>query len=400
MPVILHVDMDAFYASVELRRRPELRGRPMWVGGASRGVVLSASYEARAFGVEGGMSSTRARRLCPDAVAVRPDFDTYAAVSAGVFGIFESITPRVEPMSLDEAFLDVTGARRVHGAPREIGELIRAMVADEQGVPCSVGIGPTKFIAKLASNQAKPNGLVEVPPAGVIPFLHPLGVGKMWGVGEATTAVLNRLGLVTVGDIAHTPRSTLQRALGPHQGALLHDLAWGIDARRVVAPDRERSVGSQETFAADTDDLAFVEDELLRVSARVAARMRAAGVLGRTITVHVRFADFRVVQRSATLRTPTDATGEIHACAVRSLRALRLVRPRIRRVGVRVEGLVDAGAVATQPALDEPEHGWREAERAADAAVARFGPRAVQRATLARRVSAGRAASAGVPSAG
>lgn len=385
MPVIMHIDMDAFYVSVELRQRPELRGRPVWVGGANRGVVLSASYEARAYGVEGGMSSTRARRLCPDAVAISPDHDAYEAASEGVFAIFETFTPVVEPMSLDEAFLDVTGTRRLLGPPAETGELIRAMVADEQGIPCSVGIGPTKFIAKLASNAAKPNGLVEVPPNRVIAFLHPLTVEKIWGVGPSTAEALHRLGLYTVGDLAHTPRSTLQRALGPQLGAQLHDLAWGVDARKVIARERERSVGSQETFAKDTDDLRLIEDEILRVAARVASRMRAARVLGRTVTVHVRFADFRVVQRSATLRSPTDSTGEIHASAIASLRAMRLVRPRIRRVGVRVEHLVDAGVAYTQPTLDEPDVGWREAERAADAAVARFGPHAVQRATLATR---------------
>ena len=247
MSVLLHVDMDAFYAAVELRRHPELHGRPMWVGGATRGVVLSASYPARAYGVEGGMSVTRARRLCPDAIAIRPDFDTYQAVSEGVFAIFETITPRVEPMSLDEAFLDVTGALRLLGPASDIGEMIRAMVADEQGIDCSVGIAPTKFLAKLASGAAKPNGLVEVTPAGVIPFLHPLAVEKIWGVGETTAAALHRLGLTTVADLAHTPKATLQRALG-NTGAQLHDLAWGIDARPVVARVRERSVGSQETF--------------------------------------------------------------------------------------------------------------------------------------------------------
>ena len=327
MPVIMHIDMDAFYVSVELRQRPELRGRPVWVGGANRGVVLSASYEARAYGVEGGMSSTRARRLCPDAVAISPDHDAYEAASEGVFAIFETFTPVVEPMSLDEAFLDVTGTRHLLGPPAETGELIRAMVADEQGIPCSVGIGPTKFIAKLASNAAKPNGLVEVPPNRVIAFLHPLTVEKIWGVGPSTAEALHRLGLYTVGDLAHTPRSTLQRALGPQLGAQLHDLAWGVDARKVIARERERSVGSQETFAKDTDDLRLIEDEILRVAARVASRMRAARVLGRTVTVHVRFADFRVVQRSATLRSPTDSTGEIHASAIASLRAMRLVVP-------------------------------------------------------------------------
>lgn len=385
MPVIMHIDMDAFYASVELKRHPELRGRPMWVGGASRGVVLSASYEARAFGVEGGMSSTRARRLCPDAVAIAPDFDLYAATSAGVFRIFESITPLVEPMSLDEAFLDITGSRRSLGEPTQVGETIRALVADEQGIGCSVGIGPTKFIAKLASSAAKPNGLCEVHPVDVIAFLHPLAVEKMWGVGEATKVTLNRLGLYTVGDLAHTPRATVQAVLGPTVGGQLHDLAWGIDARRVVAPDRERSVGSQETFAKDTDDPRVIHDELLRVCERVAARLRGGGVLGRTVTVHVRFADFRVLQRSTTLRSPTDSTGELHAAALTGLRGMRLDRPRLRRVGVRVEHLVDAEHAYLQPTLDAPAAGWREAERAADAAVARFGPRAVQRATLATR---------------
>lgn len=385
MPVILHVDMDAFYASVELRRRPELRGRPMWVGGASRGVVLSASYEARAYGVEGGMSATRARRLCPDAVAVRPDFDTYEAVSEGVFAIFETITPSVEPVSLDEAFLDVTGAVRRLGEPVRIGEFVRALVADEQRIPCSVGIAPTKLVAKMASNRAKPDGLYEVRPGEVTGFLHPLPVAKIWGVGEATAASLARLGLHTIGDIAHAPKSTLQRALGPQAGGSLWELAWGIDPRRVVARARERSVGSQETFDKDTDDPHVIETELLRVSARVAARMRRAGVVGRTITLTIRFADFRTVQRSLTLTNPTDLTGDLHAAAVTLLRGMRLQRPRIRRVGVRVEGVIDVGLAVTQPALDEPEHGWREAERAADAAVARFGPHAVSRAALTRR---------------
>lgn len=385
MPVVMHVDMDAFYVSVELRRRPELRGLPVWVGGASRGVVLSASYEARAFGVAGGMSSTRARRLCPDAVAIRPDFDAYAAASEGVFAIFESITPVVEPVSLDEAFLDVTGAQRRLGPPRVVGELIRALVADEQGVPCSVGIAPTKLLAKMASNHAKPNGLFEVSPGEVTTFLHPLPVERIWGVGEATATALHRLGLHAVGDIAHTPKSTLQRAFGAHQGGSLWELAWGIDGRRVVARSGERSVGSQETFDRDTDDLQIVETELLRVAAKVCTRLRASGVLGRTVTVHVRFADFRVTQRSVTLANPTDVTDEVHAAAVKLLRAMRLDRPRIRRVGVRVEGLVDVGKAYRQPTLDEPARGWREAERAADAAVAKYGPRAVQRAVLARR---------------
>ncbi|WP_342371993.1 DNA polymerase IV [Propioniciclava soli] len=382
MPVIAHVDMDAFYVEVALRERPELRGRPVWVGGASRGVVLSASYEARAYGVEGGMSSTRARRLCPDAVAIRPDYDAYEEVSDGVFAIFASITPTVERVSLDEAFLDLTGTGRLLGGPVEVGELIRAMVADEQGVPCSVGIAPTKLIAKMGSNAAKPNGLVQVQPGEVVSFLHPQPVEKIWGVGPAMTASLHKLGLTTIGQVAHTPKSTLQRALGARAGAELWELAWGIDGRRVVATPADRSVGNQETFDRDTDDPAVIATELLRISARVASRMRRAGLVGRTVTLTLRFADFRTVQKSLTLAAPTDGTDALHAAALRLWAAFRLERPRIRRVGVRVEGLVEAGQVATQPALDEPEHGWRDAERAADAVVARFGPHALVRAAL------------------
>lgn len=384
MPVICHVDMDAFYVSVELRNRPELRGRPVWVGGSTRGVVLSASYEARAHGVEGGMSSTRARRLCPDAVAIPPDYDAYETVSEGVFAIFDTVTPHVEGVSLDEAFLDITGARRRLGSPREIAELVRALVADEQGVPCSVGIAPTKLIAKMASNRAKPNGVFEVNPGEVIGFLHPLAVERVWGVGEATATALHRLGLHTVGDIANTPKSTMQRALGPHAGGELWELAWGIDGRRVIAAPKEHSVGSQETFDRDTDDADIIATELLRVSARVASRMRAARYVGRTVTLTLRFADFRTVQKSLTLPAPTDVTSELHRAALKLYRAFRLERPRIRRVGVRVEGLVDVDRAWSQPALDEPERGWREAERAADAAIARFGPHAVSRATLTR----------------
>lgn len=387
MPVLAHVDMDAFYVAVEVRRRPELRGRPVWVGGANRGVVLSASYEARAFGVEGGMSSTRARRLCPDAIAIKPDHDAYEAASDGVFAIFSTITPHVEKVSLDEAFLDITGTRRLLGEPEEVGELIRALVADEQGIGCSVGIAPTKLIAKMSSNRAKPNGLFRVQPGEVIPFLHPQPVEKIWGVGPSTAEKLNKLGLPTIADVAHTPKSTLQRAFGARAGGELWELAWGIDGRRVVTTERgDRSVGSQETFAKDTDDLDLVRTELLRTSARVAARMRMARVVGRTVTLTLRFADFRTVQKSLTLPYPTDVTDEVYAAAVRLLRAFRLDRPRLRRVGIRVEQVLDVDQVATQPALDEPDRGWREAERAADAAIARFGPHAVSRATLARRV--------------
>ncbi|MFT4296292.1 MAG: DNA polymerase IV [Micropruina sp.] len=383
--VILHVDMDAFYASVELRRRPELVGRPMFVGGERRGVVLSANYQARAFGVVGGMPSSRARRLCPQAVAVPPDFDAYTEVAAGIGEVFESVTAHVERASIDEAYLDVTGALRAFGTARALGEYLRALIADEQGITCSVGIGATKFIAKVASGQAKPDGLVEVPAGAEPAFLHPLPVEQIWGVGESTAGRLHRLGIVTVADLAQTPVPALQRVFGPHQGALLADLAWGRDTRRVLARPGERGVGCQRTFADDLDDPARVRAELLRVSATVARRMRRAGVLGRVVTLTVRFADFRTVSKSATLSGLTDGTDELYAQALALYARLGPPRTRIRRVGVRVQGLVEAGKAYCQPPLDAPERGWREAELAVDEVRRKFGSHCLDRAVLTRR---------------
>ncbi len=385
MRVVTHVDMDAFYASVEMRRRPELRDVPMWVGGAERGVVLSANYPARTFGVRGGMSSVQARRLCPTAVSVPPDFDTYGEISAGVVAIFETFTAQVESASIDEAYLDLTGAVHTDGSAAAIGERLRAMVADEQQITCSVGIGPNKLIAKMASNAAKPDGLLEVPAVAVIGFLHPQPVEHLIGVGDSTAASLHRLGITTIAELAYLPRTTLQRAFGPHAGALLSELAWGRDSSRVVARPGERGVGCQETFARDTDDRATVHAELLRVSVKVASRMRAAGVLGRTVTLNLRFADFTTLSRAVTLTSPTDITDEVYEAALAALARLGLQRARIRRVGVRVTGLVDRSTAYLQPTLDTPEHGWRDAEKAADKVIQRFGPKAVRRAVLTRK---------------
>ena len=383
MAVILHVDMDAFYASVELRNRPELRGRPVIVGGAGRGVVLSANYPARARGVRSGMPSTQARRLAPLATFIPPDFDAYAAVSKAIVAVFSSVTSRVESASIDEAFLDITGSLRMFGSPVTIGEHLRAVVADEQQITCSVGIAPTKFVAKVASRAAKPDGLCEVPAHRVVAFLHPLPVEAMWGVGGSTAAKLHRLGITTVADLAHTPRSALQSVFGGHSGAVLHDLAWGRDARRVVTTERERSVGSQETVGADTDDPAVVKRELLRMADRTARRLRKAKLLGRKVTLSLRFADFTELSRSTQTPTLTDVGEEIYAAALGLYEQLGLDRARIRRVGVRVEGLVESRLAVRQPQLTDPDRGWREAEHAIDAAVGRFGPAAVQRAALA-----------------
>lgn len=385
MSVVMHVDMDAFYASVELRRRPELVNVPMWVGGQHRGVVLSASYPARSFGVRGGMAVSQARRLCPGGVGVTPDFSAYTEVSAGIEAILATVTPQVYLASIDEAYLDLTIADRAAPSAAELGQRLRAQVWDEQGITCSVGIGPNRLVAKMASVAAKPDGLVEVPPDRVVDFLHPLPVERLVGVGKSTASRLHGLGVSSIGELARAPRSLLQATFGRNAGALLVELAWGRDAARNWSRSGERGVGCQETFVADIDDPAQVRAEILRVSAKVAARMRVAGMLGRTVTVNLRFANFETCSGSVTLPAATDLTGEIYAAAVRLCSRLVPTRRVVRRVGVRVTGLVDRSSIWIQPALDDPEFGWRAAESAADKANLRFGPRSVQRAVLTGR---------------
>lgn len=378
---ILHVDMDAFYASASLLSRPELRGTPVIIGGGSRGVVLSATYEARRFGVAAAMPMSRARRLCPQATVIAPDHALYARISQAVMATFAQLTPLVEPLSLDEAFLDVSGAVRRLGRPARIAARLRDTIADEQGVTCSVGVAPSKFVAKLASGLAKPDGMIVVPVDEVVGFVQQLPVGALWGVGERTEESLHRLGLRTVADIAHTPVDTLRRALG-EPGAALHELAWGRDPRRVTPTRRERSVGSDETFAYDIDDPVEIHRRLLRLADRTAARARAAAVMGRTVTIKVRFSDFTTITRSRTLRDPTDVSREVYETARALFDGLGLQRARIRLVGVRLEGLLETSRAPVQGALDEPAHGWRDADLAIDRASARFGADAVRPASL------------------
>ncbi|ROP43101.1 DNA polymerase IV [Pseudokineococcus lusitanus] len=382
---VLHVDMDAFYASVSLLDHPELVGQPVVVGGSGgRGVVLSATYEARALGVHSAMPMGRARRLAPHAVVLPPDHRRYAEVSAGVMEVFRSTTPDVEPLSVDEAFLDVRGSMRRLGTPRQIAGQIRARVLDEQGVTCSVGVATTKFVAKLASSRCKPDGLCVVPADGVVEYLHPLPVGALWGVGEKTAEHLERLGLRTVGDVAHTPRTTLLRALGEATGAHLAALAWGRDPRPVVGRPAEKSIGAEETFSSDVDDEAVVLREVLRLSELTAARLRAGGLVARTVVLKVRFADFATITRSRTLDERTDVSREVYGAARALWEALRLDRARIRLVGVRVEGLSSAASAHHQMRLDDRDRGWREADRATDRATARFGSASVTSASLLR----------------
>jgi DNA polymerase-4 len=381
---ILHVDMDAFYASVELRDRPELVGRPVIVGhAAGRSVVLSATYEARKFGVRSAMPMSRARLLCPQAVIIPPRHGLYGAVSREVMAIFRAVTPEVEPLSLDEAFLDVSGALRRLGPPAGIGRQIRREVAGQQGITCSVGIANSKFVAKLASVHCKPDGLLVIPVDGVLAFLHPLPVSALWGVGQQTGKALARLGLRTVGDLAATPVGVLEAAVGKAAAAHLSALAAGQDPRRVETTVPDKSIGAEETFATDISDPEVIRRELLRLSGRTARALRAGGYAARTITVKLRLADFTTMTRSRTLPEPTDVANRIYAiaCDLHS-GAGPAARGPLRLVGVRAAGLIPAAAAQTQLALGERPESWRAAEQAVDRITSRFGTGAVRPAAL------------------
>jgi len=387
---ILHVDMDAFYASVEVRDQPELAGKPVIVGAVGgRGVVLSATYEARTYGVRSAMPVSRAQRLCPHAVFVAPRHGVYGAVSKEIMALFREVTPDVEPLSLDEAFLDVGGAIRRLGPPAAIARRIRASMRGQYGLTCSVGVATTKFVAKLASTVSKPDGLLVVPAADVLGFLHPLPVSALWGVGEKTGEVLARFGLRTVGDIARTPADTLQRELGTAVGAHLYALAWGRDPRPVQhVPDK--SIGAEETFATDVADPVVIRRELLRLSERTAQGLRAGGWMARTVVVKLRLANFKTITRSKTLPEPTDVAQRIYTAACALFEGSGLDSgARLRLVGVRATGLLPVRTVSTQLALGEEPAPWRDAEQAVDRIAGRFGTGTVRPAALVRQTERG-----------
>jgi DNA polymerase IV len=382
MEPILHVDMDAFYASVETIKDPSLRGKPVVVGGlGGRGVVTSASYEARAFGITSAMPAITARRLCPQAVFLPNDFDSYVDYSERIREVFLTFTPLVEPLSLDEAFLDVSGSIRLFGSPEAIGRRIKSAIA-ALGLACSVGVAPNKFIAKVASQRAKPGGLIVVPVESVTAWLHPLPVSALWGVGERTGEVMRRLGLKTVGDIATISRRTLERALGDALGSHLHALAHGIDDRPVVAVEAPKSVGSEMTFASDLDNSEDILREVLRLADRTAARLRAKGLCGRTVTLKVRWSNFKTITRSRTLDEAVDTPTEIYGVARELWRPLDSPRVRVRLLGVSASGLL-AGPPRRQLDLFGEDRGrWAGAARAVDDIRGRFGDAAVRPATL------------------
>ena len=380
---IIHCDMDAFYASVAELDDPSLRGKPVVVGAGIRGVVLSANYPARKFGIRAAMPVGRAKRMAPNAIFVSPDHHRYAEISAKVMEIFESFTPYVEPLSLDEAFMDVTGAQKLLGTPREIGQAIRKRVHDECGITCSVGIASNKFIAKLASGHCKPNGLLEIPDDRVISFLHPLPVRDLWGVGPKTAEQLERLGLHQISDIANTPLETLKRALGDAAGEHLYELSWGRDLRTVVVDDPEQSIGANETFSYDMDDPEAILREYLKLTERASTRLRSRNLFAKTISITVRFADFKTITRSKTLPLPISSTHEIYQVVKDLYEALKLDRARLRLVGVSLSNLRDDAP--EQLMLGQREKGWREAESAVDMAARRFGEKSVRPARLYRR---------------
>lgn len=372
---ILHADLDAFYASVETLKDPSLRGKPVIVGGTSaRGVVTSASYEARRYGVHSAMPTARARRLCPNGIFVQPSFPAYIAKSREVKEVFDAFSVAVEPLSLDEAFLDLRKASRLWADPATAAEALKDRVLRTTGLVLSVGVAPNKFLAKLASRLAKPDGVLVVRDDAIAEFLNPLPVGLLWGVGEQTAAVLQRLGLRTIGDVAGCSPSLLERALGAH-GAGLSRLASGRDDREVVADLVARSVGAEETFQSDLVEETSMLGALLKLSDRVASRLRGQGISGKSVNLKVRLSTFETFSRSRTLKHELDGATAIYGLARELLEQFLEGKPpsrrRIRLLGVSVTNL------SQWPASDQIVFGrqpeWGAAENALDRVRMRFG---------------------------
>ncbi|HEX2052994.1 MAG TPA: DNA polymerase IV [Actinomycetota bacterium] len=376
---ILHADLDAFYASVEVLDDPSLAGKPVIVGGTSgRGVVTSASYEARRYGVHSAMPMTRARRLCPNGVFLAPKFPAYIARSRQVKAVFDSFSVAVEPLALDEAFLDLRRAHRLWPDPATAAEALKDRVFRSTGLVVSIGVAPNKFLAKIASKLAKPDGVLVVEPAEVESFLAPLPVDALWGVGEQTAVVLRRMGLATIADVASCPLSVLERALGSH-GAGLAQLAAGRDSREVVPDQAAKSVGAEETFPADLTEATQMLAALLKLSDRVASRLRAQGISGSTVSLKIRLSSFETFGRSRTLKREVDAATGIYGVARELLESFLADKPPSRR-SIRLLG-VSVGYLSQWPATDrldldrQPE--WGAAELALDRIRRRFGEGAV-----------------------
>lgn len=391
---ILHADLDAFFAAVEQRDDASLRGRPIAVGGGggvgspARGVVMCPSYEARAFGIRGAMGAAEARRRCPDLVFVPPRLDAYTEASRAVFAVFDDTTPFVEGISVDEAFLDVGGLRRVSGTPVDIAQRLKRDVRERVGLPISVGVARTKFLAKMASAAGKPDGLLHVPPTDELAFLHPMPIERVWGIGAKTADLLHARGIRRVADIAALPEAALVAMLGPHRGNHVHALASNHDPRPVRPTPRRRSIGSQRALRLGTAGLAELDTTLVAIVDRVARRLRSADRVGRTVVLRLRFGDFTRATRSHSLDRATDDSATFLAVARRLLAGVSatIEERGITLIGLTLVNLDDDDAV--QLAL--PFHDDRTPERATvdrvlDDVRDRFGSEAVTRAVLLGR---------------
>ncbi|BDU10645.1 DNA polymerase IV [Aurantimicrobium sp. INA4] len=385
-PNILHIDMDAFFASVEVLDRPEVAGKPAVVAHDSpRSVVTSATYEARALGIRSAMPLVSAKRLCPDVIVLEPHFEKYRAYSKKVMSIFHDFTPVVEQLSIDEAFLDVSGAQKIFGTPEQIAQQIKDRVRDETGLPCSVGVASTKFVAKLASTKSKPNGLLVIPDDETLAFLHPLPIEAIWGVGKKTAEVLHKRGLHTVADIAQSPPASLISALGQAAGTQLFELSWARDPRPVTTQRAEKSIGKEHTFNEDVTDAEKLKATLLFQADHVGAQLRKAQLEARTIGLKVTFSDFESLTRSRTLPEATSVGREIHKVVCELLDELKTGGRAIRLIGVRAESLVDAGTQQLSLWGDEGD-AWKEAEIVMDQVGEKFGPDSVRPASFLRKI--------------
>ncbi|MGR6092188.1 DNA polymerase IV [Brevibacterium sp. CSND-B09] len=383
---MLHLDMDSFFVSVELLSRPHLVGRPVIVGGRSgRGVVVSASYEAREFGVHAAMPMSRAMNLCPVAEVIPPSHGLYSSYSSQVFDLVAEVTPDVRQVSVDEAYIDVSGAVRRLGSPVEITTQLRAQIQERTGLSASVGIAVSRVVAKLASTRAKPNGQLLVPAAATQQFLDPMPIEALPGVGEKTQEGFFRYGIRLIGDLAAVDEDWAARVFGAH-GHQLWRAAHGQDSSGFDHQAKEHSISAENTFGEDIWDVAVLEHELLRLADKVAYRVRAEGKVATSLGLKYRLGDFTTLSRSVTLSAPTDLAREMYEALRPALRKLRDQRSQgVRLLGVRAAGLSDFAVTGRQATLDEPEHSGREAEVALDEVRRRFGSEAISQASLLRK---------------
>lgn len=382
--------MDAFFASVEVLSKPEVSGKPAVVAHDSpRSVVTSATYEARTLGLRSAMPLSVAKRMVPNLIVLEPHFELYRHYSHQVMAIFHDFTPFVEQLSIDEAFLDVTGVKKLLGSPEHIARSIKERVLTETGLPCSIGVASTKFVAKLASTRSKPNGLLVIDEEQTLDFLHPLPVEALWGVGRKTSEVLHKRGLHTVEDVANTPEASLIAALGQAAGSHLYELSWGRDPRKVSTERVDKSIGKEHTFSADVTDQELLKATLLEQADIVGSQLRQSMSEARTIGLKVTFADFEAITRSKTLPEATSVGREIHKVVCELFDELPLGGRAIRLIGVRAANLVEAG---TQPLSlwEDDTDAWKDAEIAMDEVAKKFGKASVRPASLLRNIESTR----------